>query len=40
MLFGCGYVIARYGGYRPWPTGLSMVVIGVVLVAITIALGG
>ena len=40
MLFGCGYVIARYGGYRPWTTGLTMVVVGVALVAITIALGG
>jgi len=40
MLFGCGYAIAKYGGYRPWRTGAGMVVIGVVLVAITIALGG
>ena len=40
MLFLCGYAIARYGGYRPWRTGAIMVVIGVVLVSITIALGG
>ena len=40
MLFGCGYVVARYGGYRPWTTGLTMVVVGVALVAITTALGG
>ena len=40
MLFACGYELGRYGGYRPWSTGLSMVVLGVVLVAITIALGG
>jgi VIT family len=40
MLFGCGYAIAKYGGYRPWRTGAGMVLIGVVLVAITIALGG
>jgi hypothetical protein len=40
MLFACGYALARYGGYRPWMTGLSMVVLGVVLVGITIALGG
>ncbi len=40
MLFGCGYVIARHGGYRPWATGLTMVVVGVALVGIIIALGG
>jgi len=40
MLFACGYGIANYSGYRPWLTGLSMAVIGVVLVGITIALGG
>jgi len=27
-------------GSRPWLTGLAMVVLGVVLVGITIALGG
>jgi hypothetical protein len=40
MLFGCGYTLARYGGYRPWSTGLAMVALGMALVAITIALGG
>ena len=40
MLFGCGYGLGRYGGYSPWTTGLSMVVLGLVLVGITIALGG
>ena len=40
LLFASGYVLARYGGLRPWRTGLSMVALGVVLVAITIALGG
>jgi VIT1/CCC1 family predicted Fe2+/Mn2+ transporter len=40
MLFACGFVIARYGGYRPWITGLSMVLIGVGLVVIATALGG
>jgi VIT1/CCC1 family predicted Fe2+/Mn2+ transporter len=40
MMFGCGYVLARYGGYRPWTTGLVMVGLGTALVAITIALGG
>jgi hypothetical protein len=40
MLFACGYWLARHGGYQPWRTGMSMVVLGVVLVVITIALGG
>ena len=40
MLFACGYLIARYAGLRPWRTGLSLVLLGVVLVGITIALGG
>jgi VIT1/CCC1 family predicted Fe2+/Mn2+ transporter len=40
MLFAAGYMLGRHGGYHPWRTGLSMVVLGVVLVAITIALGG
>jgi hypothetical protein len=40
MLFVVGFWLARHGGYRPLRTGLSIVAIGVVLVAITIALGG
>ena len=40
MLFLCGYGFARRAGMRPWPTGLAMVGIGLVLVALTIALGG
>ena len=41
MLFLCGFVLARHGGYPPpWVAGLSMVLLGTVLVAITIALGG
>ena len=40
LLFASGYLLARYGGYRPVVTGLSMVVLGVVLVAIAIGLGG
>jgi hypothetical protein len=40
MLFTCGYWLARHGGYHPLRTGLSMVVLGVSLVAIAIALGG
>ena len=40
MLFAAGYLLARYGGYRPIVTGSSMVLLGVTLVAIAIALGG
>jgi VIT1/CCC1 family predicted Fe2+/Mn2+ transporter len=40
MLFGAGHMLARYAGLRRTRTGLAMVAIGVVLVAIAIALGG
>jgi len=40
MLFLTGSAFGRCAGFRPWVTGISMVVLGVVLVAITIALGG
>jgi VIT1/CCC1 family predicted Fe2+/Mn2+ transporter len=40
MLFLGGYSLGRYSGLRPWRLGLSMAVVGVVLVAITMALGG
>ena len=40
MLFACGVALGRFGGYRPLVTGAGMVVLGAVLVAIAIALGG
>jgi hypothetical protein len=40
MLFGLGHAFGRVAGLRPIPTGLAMVALGVVLVAITMALGG
>jgi hypothetical protein len=40
MLFGAGYSLGRYAGQGPWRTGFAMVLIGVALVAITMALGG
>ena len=40
MLFVAGALYARTVGGRPWLIGLTMVVLGSVLVAITIALGG
>jgi VIT1/CCC1 family predicted Fe2+/Mn2+ transporter len=40
LLFLAGYTFGRCAEYRPLPTGLAMVALGSVLVAITIALGG
>jgi VIT family len=40
MMFVCGVLLGRHGGYHPWRTGFSVVLLGVVLVGITIALGG
>lgn len=40
MLFFTGYVIGKYAGHRPWRTGLSLVAVGILLVAVTMALGG
>ena len=40
LLFLTGYAFGRIAEYRPWQTGLAMVVLGSALVAITIALGG
>jgi hypothetical protein len=40
MLFATGSMLAGYAGMRRVPTGLAMVAIGAVLVALTIALGG
>jgi hypothetical protein len=40
LLFLAGYAFARIAGYRRWLTGLAMVALGAILVAVTIALGG
>ena len=40
MLFLCGYGWGRYGGLSPWRAVAVMVVLGVVVEAIVIALGG
>ena len=40
MLFAAGYVFGRITGGRPWVVGISMVLLGAVLVALTMALGG
>ncbi len=40
MLFVLGHSLGRYAGGRPWRFGLGMLVLGAVLVAVIIALGG
>jgi hypothetical protein len=40
MLFLTGWAYGKYAGYRPWRVGLWMVLIGLAMVALTIALGG
>jgi hypothetical protein len=40
MLFLTGYAFGRCSEYHPWLSGIAMVVLGGVLVAATIALGG
>ncbi len=40
MLFAAGYLLGRYGGYRPLLNAVTMVVLGCGLVSLTIALGG
>ncbi len=40
MLFACGTALGRHAGGRPYRTGVTMTALGVVLVTVTIALGG
>jgi hypothetical protein len=40
LLFVAGYAFGRVALYRPWLTGVAMVLIGFALVSATIALGG
>ena len=40
MLFLAGYAYGKYVGHRPWLTGISMLVLGSLLVGLTMALGG
>ncbi len=40
LLFILGSMVGRHAGHRRWLTGLAMVILGGVLVAVTIALGG
>jgi len=40
MMFLCGWSVAKYVGFNKWLMSAAMVSIGILLVAITIALGG
>jgi hypothetical protein len=40
MMFATGWSLGRYTGRSGWRTGLAMVALGIVLVGITMALGG
>jgi VIT1/CCC1 family predicted Fe2+/Mn2+ transporter len=40
MLFGCGTSLGRYAGLQPLAIGTLMAVVGLVLVAVAVALGG
>jgi VIT1/CCC1 family predicted Fe2+/Mn2+ transporter len=40
MMFLCGWSVAKYVGFSKWMMSLALVVIGIILVVITIALGG
>lgn len=40
MLFVTGFLLGRHAGFQPLRTGMVMVAIGIVLVGVTIALGG
>ena len=40
LLFILGYAFGRCAGRSPWVMGISMVILGAVLVGMTMALGG
>lgn len=40
MMFACGWSVAKYVGFSKWMMSVAMVVVGVILVAATILLGG
>jgi hypothetical protein len=40
LMFVCGWLLAKYAGYNKLVMGFTMTLIGIVLVALTIALGG
>jgi len=40
MMFFCGWSVAKYVGYNKWKMSIGVTLIGIMLVATTIALGG
>jgi VIT1/CCC1 family predicted Fe2+/Mn2+ transporter len=40
MMFLCGWSVARYVGVNKWRISITITLIGIILVAVTIALGG
>jgi hypothetical protein len=40
LMFVSGWLLAKYGGYNKWLMGFFMIFLGIVLVGLTIALGG
>ena len=40
LMFISGWLLAKYGGYNKWLMGFTMTLLGVILVGVTIALGG
>ena len=40
MMFLCGWSVAKYVGFSKWKMSIAMVLIGMILVVITVALGG
>jgi len=40
LLFASGFAFGRAAEYKPWITGMVMVLVGSALVFLTIALGG
>jgi len=40
LMFICGWILAKYSGYNKWFMGVGMILLGVVLVGLTIVLGG
>jgi len=40
LLFVAGFAFGRVAEYRPWLTGIAMVIVGLALVGLTMALGG
>jgi VIT1/CCC1 family predicted Fe2+/Mn2+ transporter len=40
MMFFCGWSLARYAGYNKWLMSFAMMALGIILVSLTVALGG